>query len=156
MQCVMTRKSLLVLSFAVLILASLAPAAHAATCSTMTVAGHWGFTLTGTVFLPTGPVPVSAILAGRADVDGNVSGTEARNFGGQYADETFTGSWTVNPDCTGSATVLFSEGGQLVRTSVVTLVFDDNSKQVRMVQKSLTLPNGAELPVVVTVEGAKH
>jgi len=43
-----------------------------------------------------------------------------------------------------------------VRTSVLTIVFDDNSKQVRMVQKSLTLPNGTQLPVVITVEGRKQ
>jgi hypothetical protein len=130
--------------------------ANAATCSTATVAGDWGFTLTGTVILPSGPIPLAAVLRGTADVDGNVVGIEARNLGGSYADETFRGKWIVGPECVATATVEFKENGQLVRTSVLTVVFDNNSKQARMVQKSLTLPNGAELPVIATVEGAKH
>jgi hypothetical protein len=47
------------------------------------------------------------------------------------------------------------QSGVLARTVVLAIVFDDNSTQVRMVQKSLTLPNGARIPVVVTVEGKK-
>jgi len=35
------------------------------------------------------------------------------------------------------------------------LVFDDLSTQVRLVQKSLTLPNSTKVPVVITVEGKK-
>ena len=147
-----------IVTLATLALLSITPTANAATCSTATIAGTWGFTLTGTVILPapTGPVPLAAVLHGRADVNGNVSGIEARNLGGGYADETFTGTWTVSSDCVGTATISFSENGQLVRTSVVTITFDDNSKQMRGVQKSLTLPNGAELPVIASVEGTKH
>src|ERR1700686_2697869 len=149
------RTTLAILSFAVL-LACLAPAARAATCSTATVAGNWGLTLTGTLILPTGPVPAAAVLRATADVEGNITGTEARNVGGGYADETLTGDWTVEPDCTGTATANIYQSGQLVRVSVLTIVFDENSKQVRMVQKSLTLPDGTELPVVVTAEGKKQ
>lgn len=154
MKRTIARTTLGIASFA-LLLACLAPAAHAVNCSTATVVGSWGFTLTGTLLLPTGPVPAAAVLRGMADINGNLSGTEARSVGGGYADETFTGSWTVNADCTGSGTVSFYEAGQLVRISAVTLVFDDNSKEVRIVQKSLTLPDGTELPVVVTAEGRK-
>lgn len=128
---------------------------EAVPCSFATVAGRWGFTLTGTLLLPTGPVPAAAVLRGVAEINGNLRGTEARSVGGAYADETFTGSWTVNADCTGSGTVSFYEAAQLVRISAFTLVFDDNSKEVRIIQKSLTLPDGTELPVVVTTEGRK-
>jgi hypothetical protein len=38
---------------------------------------------------------------------------------------------------------------------VLALVFDNNEREIRMVQKSLELPNGAFLPVVVTVEARK-
>jgi hypothetical protein len=148
-------KSKLTLATLTLILLSLTSSLHA-TCSTATASGQWGFTLTGVVLLPSGPVPVAAVLHGTADINGNVAGIEARSLGGDYADETFTGSWTVNSDCVGTATVLFKENGQLVRTSVVTIVFDDNSKHLRMVQKSLTLPDGTELPVIVTIDGTKH
>lgn len=150
-------KSKLTLALAIVVI-SIATTANAATCSTATIAGDWGFTLTGTVILPapTGPVPLAAALHGTADVNGNISGTEARNLGGDYADETFSGTWTVSSDCVGTVNVSFSENGQLVRTSAVTVTFDDNSKQMRGVQRSLTLPNGAELPVIATIEGEKH
>jgi len=137
-------------------LTSLPTAAHAIHCSTAMVAGEWAGTLTGTLLLPTGPVPVAGVVRATVDINGNYTGTEARTIGGGYADETITGSWTVNPDCTGTNTLNAYESGQLVRTSVLTIVFDDNSKQVRMVQKSLTLPDGTQLQVVITVEGRKQ
>ena len=76
-------------------------------------------------------------------------------MGGGFADETFNGTFTVNADCTGTATLKFYESGQLVRTSVLLLVFDNNSREIRMVQKSLQLPNGVFLPVVITVEARR-
>lgn len=139
------------------LLAALAsPAYAAATCSTATVAGNWAFTLNGVLILPTGAVPIAGIIRGTADLNGNVVGTEARNVGGGYGDETLTGSWTINADCTGTATVNAYKSGELVRTGVLTIVFDENAKQVRMVQQSLTLPDGTQVPVVATVEGTKQ
>jgi hypothetical protein len=153
----MTRLTLfLSLSF---LFAGLAPIARAGTCSTATVAGEWGFTLTGTLLPPSGPVPAvpaGAVGTATLSVNGNVYGTEARNVGGDFAKETAKGTYTVNANCTGTMTVNFFEAGQLVRTSVLSLVFDDNSTQFRMVQKSLTLPDGTQVPVVITVEGRKH
>lgn len=125
-------------------------------CSTGMMAGNWAGTLTGTLLLPTGPVPVAGVVRATVDVNGNFTGTEARSIGGGYADETLTGSWTVNPDCTGTDTLNAYESGQLVRTSVLTIVFDDFAREVRMVQKSLTLPNGVQVPVVLTLEGKKQ
>jgi len=151
----MNGKGMLITLTILLLTASLS-FAEGPQCSTRSVAGDWALTLTGTILLPTGAVPAAAVVSASVDRDGNSTGTEGRNVGGGYADETFTGSWTVNSDCTGSLTVNFYESGQLVRTSVLTIAFDDNSKQVRMVQKSLTLPNGTHLPVVITVEGRKQ
>src|SRR5664280_89303 len=84
---------------------SSAPAVQAAEhCSNAKAAGKWALTLTGTLILPTGPVPGAATASATVDANGNiVSGTEARNVGGDFAYETLTGSWTVNPDCTGTA-----------------------------------------------------
>lgn len=152
----MRRQMVVILSLLVLV-TSVVPAAHAATCSTAPIAGSWGLTLTGTLILPTGPVPVAAVVNGTIDLQGNASGTEGRTLGGGYADETFSGNLTVNADCSGTATLRFyDEGGQLVRISLLTLVIDDHYQQMRMVQKSLTLPDGTQLPVVVTVEGRKR
>jgi len=147
-------KTLTIISFG-LLLSALAPVARATTCSAATVKGDWALTLSGALLLPTGPVPVAAVVRATLGLDGSVTGGEARNVGGQYADETLRGTFSVNPDCTGTATVNFFEDEQLVRTSTLTLIFDDNSKQVRMVQKSLVVPTDTSLPVVILVEGRK-
>jgi len=131
------------------------PSAHAGHCSLVNTAGKYGFTLTGVVILSTGPVPIAAVGRAVLEADGNVSGAEARSVGGGYADETFSGAYTVNTDCTGTATLQFFESGILVRTSVLSVVFDNNQREIRMVQKSLTLPNNVALPVVITVEARK-
>jgi hypothetical protein len=136
-------------------LAGLSPAAEARSCSTVKTAGNYGFTLSGVVNPPTGAVPIAAVGRATLDSNGNVSGTEARSVGGGFADETFTGTYTVNADCTGTTTLQFFESGQLVRTSVLSIVFDNNEREIRMVQKSLQLPNGAFLPVVITVEARR-
>ena len=150
-----TRRTLMIGIFASLTLLG-GFSAQAENCSNATVKGDWGLTLNGIALLPSGPVPVAAVIRAILNLDGTVTGTEARSLGGEYADETMTGSYAVNPDCTGSSTVSFYESGQLVRTSVLSVVFDSNSKQIRMVQKSLTLPDGTPIPVIITVEGRKQ
>jgi len=135
--------------------ATLAPSARATQCSLAGTAGKYGFTLTGVVILPTGPVPIAAVGRATLDAAGNASGTESRTVGGGFADETFTGTYTVSANCTGTANIQFFEAGQLVRTSILSLVFDDNLREIRMVQESLQLPNGALLPVVITVEARR-
>jgi hypothetical protein len=139
-----------------MLLTTLAPRAHAQNCSAATVAGKWSLTLTGTLLLPTGPAPAAAVINATLTPNGTVLGTEGRNVGGDYAHETFKGRYAVNANCTGITTVEFFEAGQLVRTSVLTIMFDDNSNEVRMVQQSLTLPDGTQVPVVITVEGRKY
>ena len=136
-------------------LAGITPISQAGQCSFGSSAGNFGFTLTGVVILPTGPVPIAAVGRANLDAAGNVSGTESRSVGGGFADETFTGTYAVNADCIGTTTINFYESGQLVRTSVLSLVFDNNSREIRMVQKSLQLPNNAFLPVVITVEARR-
>lgn len=138
-----------------LLFMTMAPQVAAERCSLHKAAGGWGATLTGTIILPSGGVPAAAVLRIRADDAGNFAGTEDRNVGGQFVHETLTGSWTVHPDCTGTATASIFQSGVLARTVVLSVVFDDDSRQMRMVQQSLTLPDGTSVPVVVTLEGRK-
>ena len=156
MKCKVARTGVAIVFAVAVIMSVAAPAAHAANCSLETVAGHWGFTLTGVAIFPAGPVPVAAVANGVFDAQGNFTGTEARSVGGGYADETLSGNWTVNPDCTGTLTAYIYLSGQLVRTSIASMVFDKSSKEVRMVQKSLTLSDGTPVPVIITLEGAKQ
>ena len=149
-------RTMLVIISVVTLCIGLASAAHAAEhCSNAKVAGNWGLTLTGTLILPTGPVPGAAVARLSVDAAGNITGTEARNVGGGFANETITGSWAVNSDCTATATVNIYESGVLTRTSVLAIVFVDDSSKIRAVQESLTLPDGTPIPVVITLDGNK-
>ena len=107
------------------------------------------------MILPAGAVPAAAVGKATVDSRGNVTGTEARSVGGGYAHESFTGSLTINSDCTGSMTLNFFEAGQPARTSVLSIVPVDDKKEICMVQKSLTLPNGTSVAVVITADARR-
>lgn len=142
-----------VLSLCAMFVVSTVLSAHARQCSIAGAAGTYGFTASGTLFLPTGPVPLAAVGRASFNADGSFSGTEARSVGGQFANETLgPGTWSVNPDCTGTLISKVFESGVLVRTSVLYLVFDDNMREGRAIQQSFTLPDGSTLPAVVTFE----
>jgi hypothetical protein len=129
--------------------------ARANQCKQSDASGKFGFTLTGWLILPTGAVPAAAVGQANIDNKGNVTGTEARSVGGGFADETLTGTLTIEDDCTGSVTLTFSEAGVPVRTSVLSIVLVDDKNEIRMVQKSLTLPNGSTIPVVITADARR-
>jgi hypothetical protein len=132
------------------------PVAAAHGCTNMEAAGKYGFTLTGVLITATGAVPAAAVGKAIVDTSGHVTGSEARSVGGGYAEETLSGTLTVNSDCTGTLTLEFFEAGTLVRTSVLSVVFVNNQTELQMVQKSLTLPNGAAVPVVITAVAKKQ
>jgi hypothetical protein len=141
---------------------SLMPTARAqdeAACSNASVAGRWGYTYTGTILIPTptgtATIPVAAVGRFTLDADGNFSGTQTRSNGGISAQETLTAKISVNADCTATGNFNVYQSGQLVRTAVLALVFDDDSKEARAIFDSLTLVNGPSLPVVITVQARK-
>jgi hypothetical protein len=131
------------------------PSAAAQQCSLAGAAGAYGFTGTGTLLLPTGPVQIAA--AGRINLhaDGTLAGTEARNAGGDFANETLVGTWTVNGNCTFKLTAKVFVSGVLVRTSVLVGVLDENMTEARDIQKTLTLPDGTNVPAVITFEARR-
>jgi len=125
-------------------------------CSMLGAAGSYGFTLTGVLITPTGAVPVAAVGKATVDISGHVTGGESRSVGGGYAEETMAGTLVVDSDCTGTMTVEFFENGTLVRTSVLKVVFVNGQAELQMVQKSLTLPDGTTVPVVITANAKKQ
>src|SRR5437899_11245920 len=75
------------------------PSALAQQCSLAGAAGAYGFTGTGTLLLSTGAVPIAAVGRLNLRADGTLSGTEGRSVGGDFANETLTGTGTVNGKC---------------------------------------------------------
>lgn len=79
-----------------------ATTANAKGCSIKTITGSFGFVEQGTLLPPAvlAPVPYTNTGIATFDGDGNVSGTFTRNAGGSTASGTFTGTYTVDADCT--------------------------------------------------------
>ncbi len=146
-----TAKTFTAISFFLLLATSL----HAA-CTGATAAGTFGFTTTGTLILPTGPAAVAAVGLVSFDLNGNTTGSQDRSVGGAFAHETITGTLTVNRDCTISLLAnVYDSSGNLVRTSTIPGVLVDNGKHIRAIFETVTLPNGVNLPSVLTIEAER-
>ncbi|HSP56652.1 MAG TPA: hypothetical protein VLS25_13810 [Dehalococcoidia bacterium] len=98
-------------------------------CSNARLAGHWGYTKTGTVFTPTGAVPFASV--GRLDFDaaGNVSGTHEASVGGSVGRGTLNRTFALNSDCLGTMTIgVYDPSGNLLRTVSMSLVLDEKAR----------------------------
>ena len=145
-------RTLLVLG--VVLAATLVPLqANAAQCSTASTAGNWAYTYTGTIFTAAGPLPAASVGRFHQDVWGNIVGSQTRSVAGQSGVEDISGTISVNHDCTASLTINVLVNGQLQRTAALAAVFDLSENHVRVIFQSLTLPDGTNVPVVLTIDG---
>jgi hypothetical protein len=127
--------------------------ARADACSTASTAGSWAYTYSGTIFTSTGPIPAASVGHYRQDAAGNVTGSQLRSVAGSSGVEDISGSVAVSQDCTATATINVLVNGQLQRTAALAVVFDKDENHVRMIFESLTLPDGTNVPVVITLDG---
>jgi hypothetical protein len=88
----------------------------------------------------------------RQDAQGSLSGGQARSVAGQSGLEDISGTVSVNDDCTGTATIEVLVNGQLQRTAELAVVYDSSGNHMRAIFQSLILPNGANVPVVLTID----
>jgi hypothetical protein len=90
-------------------------------CSNQTIAGTYGFRTSGQEKDSSGNwAPFASIGTYVRDDQGNiVSGEVTSNFGGTPGHSTLTGTYTVNPDCTGSQTTTLENGAMVSQTFVV-------------------------------------
>lgn len=143
------------LAIVALALVSFAPNLNAA-CTNATMLGNWGFTGTGVIIVPTGAVPVGAVGTVHFDLEGNISGGQDRSVGGAEAHETFTGTYSISGDCALTITAsVYDDSGNLQRTTILKGVVVSNGKESRMIYQTITLPNGALLPAVLTLDANK-
>jgi len=115
-----SRIALMFVAFAVSSVAN----AQAQPCSNGTFNGNFGFTNTGTIV---GVGDFAAVGRLSADGQGNLGGSITRSVNGVIARLTFTGTYAVNVDCTGSATLTFSSGQAVHRDFVIV----DDGREVR-------------------------
>jgi hypothetical protein len=140
-------------------LPAVAPAQGHRTCSNASLAGTWGYTETGTVMSPTGPVLVAAVGTYTFDHAGSFSGTQSSSTGGKVGQDTKLGTYTVNADCT--ATLLLSvydeSGTTLLRRSIWEIVLLENATEIRGIMTSLVvvLPVETPVPPIVTMSAKR-
>lgn len=149
MICNTTLAALSLLVFAVV------PNLYAAHCSTAASAGEWAYTYTGTIVTANGPLPVASVGHFIADTAGNLVGSQSRSVAGSSGVEDVAGTFNVNKDCTGTATINVLVNGQVQRTAVLALAYDNNQNHARGIFQSLVLPDGTNIPVVITSDNSR-
>src|SRR6266567_3771154 len=100
-----SRISLLLLT--VVLAASSTLTAHASDCSNMTLKGTWANSIHGQIFLPDGStLLIDGIVKTTYDGEGNFTQVDAVADNGNIAPgwRPGSGTYTVNPDCTGTST----------------------------------------------------
>ena len=113
-------------------LLSLIQAVQAHECTLSGAAGRYGYTNSGTIVTP--PVgPFTAVGHATLTESGTFTGAQTTSIAGNLFEETIQGVFTVNPDCTGSATVYVYHGTTLARTSLINVVWDIHQSELRAI-----------------------
>jgi|SRR5215471_1844582 len=106
--------------------------AKASQCSPANIAGTYGYTSNGSIVTQPA-VPFTAVGTVTFNKAGTISGAQVTSIGGSFFDETIQGPFTVNPDCTGSATVSVYHGTTLARVTTLYIVWDDDQQEARAI-----------------------
>jgi len=147
------RRMLVNLPFAV-VLAALLPTAYGQSCSLARAAGNYALTDTGTVV---GIGPRTGVGIWTMDAAGNLAnGKGTSSLNGTIFHEKFAGTYTVNPDCTGTLSVEIRDpSGNLLFTVTTDAAWDDNMQQVRFIFTSVVAPDGTALTTVINGDARK-
>lgn len=152
-----TARKYLVSLFAVVLTTALAAPAYSEeshACSLARSAGKWSFTDQGTVL---GIGSRTAIGVFTLDGAGNLqNGVATASLAGAVASETFSGTYAVNPDCTGTISVeIFSSGSEILAVTL-SIAFDEDMKHIRGIFTSAATPNDTQLATVINLDARKQ
>lgn len=148
-------RTALVIVFAATILTSMAATAQAKknACSFARAAGKYGTSDSGTV-VGIGPRAADALLT--LDTEGNIGGPATASLNGSVTHSTLSGTYTVNPDCTGTASFSeFDQSGNVIITATVDFVWVDNMREILFIFTSAKLANGTPLGTVINGNAKK-
>ena len=123
-------------------------------CSLGQSAGNWGFTDNGVVV---GIGPRTAVGTFTLDGAGNLTnGSATSSLNGSIAQESFSGTYTVNSDCSGVVSLTIYSGGTEILALTVNLAFDDGMKEMRGIFSSASLPDRTQLLTVINLDARKQ
>lgn len=101
------------------------------TCDATTITGNYGYSFNGYVYDRQGySYFLTAVGVASSDAAGNLSGSETYSFDGSIIRHKFTGTYTVNSDCTGTATLNYSDN-TVIHFDIVIL---NDAKEINAVQ----------------------
>jgi hypothetical protein len=139
-------KSFVVTAFAMAIV-SMMPSAYAQHCSFAGAVGNYGFSDSGTI-VGVGPRAAVGLLSFNAA--GQIKGQVTASLNGGISQTTLSGTYTVNPDCTGTTTFTeLDQNGNPVLTATVAIAWDDNMREARFLFTSVVLANGTPLATAI-------
>lgn len=122
--------NMLLTVFASLFVLGSAASVRAEQCSVATLNGSFGYTGTGTLVSESGAVPFASVGQITFDGQGNFTTIRTISQNGTVSQGVQGGgTYTVNPDCTGTLT--FIEG--ITPSQGTDIVIDDNGNEVRAI-----------------------
>lgn len=142
-------------------LVAVASAQDQSVCSIQRLAGQWGYSATGTIFLQTGPTPFAIVGKSTLRRDGSSTATQTASLGGNVSQETGGKAFiTLNTDCTGTIELNINgePGVSPDRTATWAIVIDDSGQEIRGIMTSLVLhlPTGDQsTPTVMNMNMRK-
>jgi hypothetical protein len=98
-------KGMLAAAIAFPALSSVAREQHGDSCSSATLSGSFGFTMTGTIGVPSSPQLFADVGTQTFDGTGNTDVNSIVSVNGTLFHSTLQGTYVVNQDCTGSFTL---------------------------------------------------
>lgn len=107
-----------------------AASAQAGSCSNASYQGIFSFTSSGTIQTPNGPIALAVVGRYSPNGAGHISGSQTASAGGKIFRETFSETYAVNADCTGSSTKTTSSGITVHTDFVIT----SNLNEVQSIQ----------------------
>ena len=130
--------------------------AQAGTCSNRSLHGNYGSTFTGQLGQAPAPlIPLEGLVLTHYDGKGSFSQADFAVFNGVPSSPGFvggeTGTYTINADCTGTATINFPDGRQLD----LKLVVVKGGRELFSVVSALTAPDGTPLFVTTRSHGVR-
>jgi hypothetical protein len=134
------KRNIVARAFAITITSALglasAPSARAAddkVCSNATLAGTFGYTITGVVLSAPPPLAGPFASVGRQSFDGkgHTSATAFASANGNPLQLFINGTYVVNPDCTGLFSIIISPLG--TAPSPVYFVIDNDGQEIRAI-----------------------
>jgi len=141
--------------FAAALMVSMAATAQAegVSCSVAGAAGTYGDSDSGTIV---GIGPRAAVALVTFDAEGNIKGKVTASLNGSVSNTTLSGTYSVNPDCTGTTTFgEYDESGNLLLSATVALVWDAEMREIRFLFTSAVLSDGKSLAAVINGDARK-